>query len=218
MTTKIGYITKLILLAIGLLSISNVSAQKKGIPQVKAWKKTVSRTIFLSPKIDTIPGYCSDTTLAEMIFNELKAGNIGAYRADDLNFTQKLSFNQLNPEPACTLDTIYIVDPETNKEYSYAPGRAPDFSRCHGYRIIEEWSFNSGSGHTEIQIIGIAPTRDIFRDDSEFLGSQSLFLVRYNDVHSIISRYERYHPDCHISKLIWDDYFRRGNGHEDAGK
>ena len=166
-----------------LLCICDYSfAQEDNSKHDEVCKKKKSIVIDLIPTTDTIPGRCSDSTLVEMLFNELKSGKIGAYLVDDTNFINKLSLSQLEgPPPVCIMDTIGIIDPETGEEYSYAPKRGLDFYGCHKYRILEQVTTNHRTQKINLHIIGITPMRDVYRDDQTYVGRVGMALFGLMD-------------------------------------
>ena len=179
--------------------------------QTDTWKKTVSRTIDVTQKEDTITHHLTDvtedSTLLEMMISAIKLGKLTAYSAFDHSFTTKLSVAELKEMTASRADTQIIVDPITNKEIVKIIRRDFNPYAIHKYRFLEEWTFNPGTGKTDIQITGISPMLEVYGEDGVFRGRKSMFWVKYNDVHPILARYEQAHPNHTLSSLIWDDYF-----------
>ncbi len=196
----------IILLATVLLTTGTSFAQTGDV-----WKKTVSRTIDISQKEDTVRHHLTDvsndSTLLEMMTSAIKSGKLIAYSAFDHNFTSKLTVKDLKEMMSSKIDTQVVVDPINNQEITKIIARDFDPTQIRKYRFLEEWVFNPHTGKTDIQITGIAPMLDVYGDDGVYRGSRSMFWVKYNDVHQILARYEQAHPNHTISSLIWDDYF-----------
>ncbi len=179
--------------------------------QTGVWKKTVSRTIDIAEKEDTVRHHLSDasddSTLLEMMIGAIKAGKLTAYSAFDHSFTSKMSVAELKEMTASKTDTQIIVDPITNKEILKIIRRDFDPYAIHKYRFLEEWTFNPNTGKTDIQITGLSPMLEVYGEDGVYRGSKPMFWAKYNDVRPILSRYEQAHPNHTLSSLIWDDYF-----------
>ncbi len=170
------------------------------------WRRTVSREIDAPQKNINAT---HDTSLAEMIIQAVKVGELLAYNSYDAGFSHQLTLEEvLETNVDCQLDTMYIIDPKTGKETAMAPKKF-DFSKIKKFEILEEWSFNPHSGKTKIEISGVAPVRDIYGDDGVYRGRVPMFLVRYSDVRAIIVRHDLMHPERTISSEIWKDCFSK---------
>jgi len=196
-----------IALAAILCSICSTAFAQTG----NTWKKKVARVIDLVQKEDNKVHHLTnaeqDMPLLEMMATALKAGKLNAYAAFDNNFTSKLSPAEINQILGPKIDTVTITNPIDGKEETKIIHRDFDMSVIHKYRILEEWTFDTNTGKTDIQITGIAPIRDIYGDDGVFRGVQAMFWVHFNDLHSILAKYDQYHPDNNIGVNIWNDYF-----------
>ena len=196
-----------ILLLAGITSF----AQKNGNSLATVWKKQVARVIDMQEPEDTIVHHLRDagnnTTLTEMMVNAIKTGNVAAYSNYDNTFSTKLTIAQINEMTSSKLDTVVMTDPVTGKEVMKIISRDMNYDLIHKFRLLEDWTFNPGTGKTEIQIVGIAPIREIYGEDGSFRGVQAMFWLHYNDALPIISHYEQYHPNNTIAEHIWNDYF-----------
>ncbi len=187
-----------------LLCTCGFAHAQEGYAPDLAWKKTVIRTICLAPKEDNVK---QDTSLLEMMVNAVKAGDLAAYGAYGIDFSTKVTLKMLDEVIDGIVDSISRGNPVTNTAVTEMAHRGFSYDSVHKYRILEEWTVNPHNGKTEIQITGIAPTRDIVGDDGVYRGSQAMFWVRYNEVQPILEKYAHSHPKHSLASLIWDDYF-----------
>ena len=203
------HMIRLIFAAIILFAGTNSFGQKAGSTAV--WKKKVYRMLSVKEKDDTkehhLKDASPDTTLCEMFVNAIKTGRITAYSNFDNSFTTKLTVAQLNEFLVQKPDTQVMVDPITGKEATMVISHEFDFDVVTKYRLLEEWTFNPVTGKTDIQITGISPVKEIYGENGDFRGIQSIFWLKYADVVNIITRYEQYHPNNTIAAKIWNDYF-----------
>lgn len=194
-----------------LFICSSAFAQREENASREIWKKKVGRVIDMAPKEDNANHHLTDmredTSILEMMTNAIKSGKLIAYSNFDDEFTTRLSADGLKEMMTTRPDTIEVIDPITNARTIRVTRRDFDYSLIHKYRILEEWAFNPHTGITSIQIIGIAPLREIYDENNTFRGVQAMFWVKYNDVKNIIGKYEQYHPDNSLSGHIWSDYF-----------
>ncbi len=181
-------------------------------PSPMVWKKQVTRMIDMREKDDTIEHHLRDvsryTTLLEYMIKEINAGKLTAYsNCDGGLFTQKLTAKELEQQMSSKPDTVTITDPVTGKEVVKVITRDFNFDIVHKYRLKEEWTLDPNTGKTQIQIVGIAPIKEIFGENGSFRGYQAMFWLHFNEARAAITQYELYHPNNTIGSHIWDDYF-----------
>lgn len=177
-----------------------------------AWKKQVARLIDMGEREDTASHHLrdmsSDTSLFEMIINAIDGGRLIAYSPMDTRFVVKLSKEAVDEMVSSRMDTLLIQDPVTQIESKKLVVKDFNFDAIHRYRVMEDWSYNVATGKTRIQILGIAPTRDVYGEDGSFRGVSNMFWLQYNDARPILDAYEQYHPGNTVANHIWDDYFK----------
>jgi hypothetical protein len=185
-------------------------AQKNAHATGTVWKKEIGRIVELKetedPKVHHLRNLRNDTVLLEMIVNAVMAGKITAYSSWDHYFTTKLSPKEMQEMLLSKPDTVTMVDPVTGKEMMKIVNHDFDYGAVTKWRIYEQWSFNRETGHTDIQIVGIAPMLEVYVDGN-YRGMKPLFWIRYADITGILARYEEYYPNNFLAGKIWDDYF-----------
>lgn len=184
------------------------------VPSGPVWKKQIARVVDMGKNVDTVSrrvkDVSSDYSLMEMFVNLAKAGKIPAYSNYDRGFPTKLSVPDITKiinNLTTKRDTTLVIDPVTGKQSTKVSTREFSFDLIHKYRVLEEWSCYAGNAKTEVQIVAIAPVRDIFNDDGQFRGVQALFWLKYTDIAAILARYDQYHPTNTLMGKVWDDYF-----------
>ena len=175
------------------------------------WKKQIARVIDMGEKTDVgsqkISDVSSETTLIEMFVNLIKGNKILAYTNSDHNFSTRLTVAELNRITTGKKDTVLTTDPVTNKNVSKIITHDFNLNSIHKFMIFEEWSCYPANGKTEIQVIGLAPLKDVFNDDGSFKNSSPMFWLKFSDISAILVRYQQYHPNNTLAGHIWDDYF-----------
>ena len=191
-----------IILSFSVCAQDNVTWHKRVIREIDM--RVPQPTKFGNQKIAA-----HDTNLVELLVPPMKAGKLAAYSNFDCDFSRKLTLYEINDSGIVCHgeDSEAFVDPATNIEKKIYIDRSPHLERIHKYHVLEEWSFDSASGRTNIQIAGIAPAKEIYGDDGVFRGVQTMFWVKYADAIKVLAHYDRLHPTKSFATYIWDDYF-----------
>jgi hypothetical protein len=175
------------------------------------WKKRVARVIDMRPPTDDKPHRLKpagdDSTLLQMFVGALYNHKLTAYSDPEFSIAHIVSMPLLDHIMHLYVDTIVVVDPVTGHEYTQIARSSFNYDSATKIRVLEDWTFNTITGKTEIQVAGLAPVRNAYSDDGTLRGVQALFWLRYSDVQTIVARYEQYHPESTIAARIWDDYF-----------
>ncbi len=175
------------------------------------WKKQIARVIDMGAKNDIgserISDVSSENSLMDMFVNLIRGNKVIAYTNSDHNFTTKLTVAELNRILSGKKDTMLVIDPVTGKTTTKIIQKDVNLDAIHKFKILEEWSCYPATGKTEIQIIGLAPLKDVVADDGTVHGVQPLFWLRFNDISAILVRYQQYHPNNTLAGHVWDDYF-----------
>ena len=189
------------------------AANAVGIPSVTqpVWTKRVSRLISI---VDTgnvekrkLRDESNGVSLAELLTDNALKGKIRAFSAADSKLIELLAPGQLHDIIDGRPDTIEIEDPISGKVFKKVIKRDFNYNEVTHFRILEEWSFDRETAKTNIQIIGIAPVKDVYGDDGTFRGRMSLYWLRYDDVKNILAQFERTHPNANIALGVWTSYF-----------
>ncbi len=203
MNRQFRYLPLIIILMIACL-------QAKGQTNGKVWKKRVIRTINMQipedKKTHHLKSAGNDTTITELLVNAAGAGKLTVYSNIDDNFSTKQSATEVKDMLSPKKDTVTMTDPVSGKEVMKIVSMDINYDAIQKFRILEEWTYNPGTGKTDIQITGIAPVKDVFVGDN-LRGSMAIFWVRYQDALPVIAHYEQSHPTNTFSSHIWDDYF-----------
>jgi len=174
----------------------------------KVMERLVIRTIAFMELPDTVDHHLinmiPDTSFIELLVDYKRKGKITTYTEARDGFRTKLRKDEFAnswvlPKP----DTTVVVDPITGQEVIAIVEHDLITSK---YWLLEKWTFNTSTGKTKIQILGIAPTLTMQYDNGP-ITSHPIFWIKYEDIKDILERYEQQHPLHTISGQIWDDYF-----------
>ncbi|MEZ5012444.1 MAG: gliding motility protein GldN [Bacteroidales bacterium] len=134
------------------------------------WSKRIQRLVDMREKMN-LPLYYPTTTtsdgrmsLTNILLGEIKAGNINAYDADNMNVSVTYSdIEKLMGAGADTVqvptmsgvmkDTVLVKEPE--------PGEILQML------ILEEWYFDKKHSRMDVRIIGLCPIRVYFNEEMD---------------------------------------------------
>jgi hypothetical protein len=175
------------------------------------WKKQVTRDLELGEKIDSnqhkLRNASSDNTLLEMFAIGIKTGKVSSFYTSDFSMTTRIKATDFAKLFVGRPDTTAVRD-AAGKYHAKVTNKEFNFADIHKYRILEEWTSYPGIGKTEVQIVGIAPLKDMKGPDGTVHDAIPLFWVHYTeDIKSIVARYEQYHPNNTLGGHLWADYF-----------
>lgn len=173
------------------------------------YKKEAVRIITIGEPEDTVIHHlrdmdADDTTLMSMIIIALKSGTIHRDSVMEQKFTDEFSTEIFWRKP----DTTTIVDPVSGKEITKVVAHElEDYQSIKKYGLLENWVFNTATGNTNIQIVGIAPLMGFHSNDSGYK-YEAIFWLRYDDAKPTITYYEhKQHSSNTFATKIWNNYF-----------
>jgi len=176
------------------------------------WKKTVWREIDALEKQNIGFRYQGDENTGggmfiEILIDAIKRGKITAYSAFDDRFTAKLSREQLMEQLTPKPDTQEVDDPVTGTTVRKIIQKDFKPETITSYTIKENWIFDRNQGKMVVRIIGIAPKKDVFGDNNDYRGKQTMFWLNYAEIRPILASYEVFNPQNDIARFTWDEFF-----------
>ena len=211
-------IASLVLIAISCMGPVSFAQQKAAKPAMAAkaiasdgiWTRRVSRLVNIADTTDLSNRKLrlenDDTPLSGILVKMVLEGKVKAYSNRESNFSEVLTAAQLKVMLTPVVDTMVLEDPVTGQQVTKLARHEFNFDGLTKYRVLEEWAFNKNAGSTSVQIIGLAPVRDIYGDDGTFRGRQSMFWLKYEDIKEVLRKYDSMHPAKNISLAVWEDY------------
>ncbi|RYD52996.1 MAG: gliding motility protein GldN [Sphingobacteriales bacterium] len=177
------------------------------------WKKRVWREIDTREKQNLAFRYPGDENTGggyfiEILMDAVKRGKIKAYSAYDERFTSALSKDQIIEMMVGKTDTIEVVDPVTGAVSQSYQNRDFNPELITKYRLKEDWIIDRNTGRMVVRIIGIAPVRDVYDQNTGlFRGTQPMFWLYYPEIRETLAQYEVYNPENDVARMNWDEYF-----------
>lgn len=167
------------------------------------WSKKLWRVIDTRQLMNSSFSY-RPAPLVSILLDELENGNIIAFV--DETFEQTQSYEDVI-EKLNLLDTIRMVDPETQTE-TWVPVENefnPDMIKK--YRISEVWYFDKQASRMKVRVLGISPIRDVLNDAGEFLREEPMFWVNFNQARRHMNNHAVYNTGNDSPTMTWSDMF-----------
>ncbi len=209
------YQLKVAIIAMSILFFANAKAQTAASSTTEnsatVWKRNVYRTISIKDTIDytkkRLKPIPNQLNLANLLFDLVRTGKIVAYLPNEEPFTAMVTKNYIMNIVNGKTDTVKVYDPISDM-YSIKISHTDfDYFGIKDFKIYEEWTYDKNIGKTSIQIIGIAPMRDIYGDDGSYRTTAPIIWVKYKDVKESLIKYEQENPENNLMLNIWKDYF-----------
>ncbi len=206
---------KAALVAMFVLFFANLDAQTSTSSNAEnsatVWKRNVYRTISIKDTIDytkkRLKPIPNQLNLANLIFDLVRTGKIVAYMPNEEPFTKMVTKKYIMDIVNGKMDSIKVYDPISDMYTIKITHTDFDYSDIKDYKIYEEWTYDKNMGKTVIQILGIAPMKDIYGDDGTFRTTAPCIWVKYKDVKESLIKYEQENPENNLMLNIWKDYF-----------
>ncbi len=200
--------SKLLYLVIAVIMyVNNASAKPEG----EVWKKQVARVIDMADNSDSkvhhLKQQNQDSSLVDIIISAVKNNKFAAYSSNDLSNSSKISATKFISIISPMADTVTSKDPVTGKEKMMIITKDLNTDAIHRYRVIENWTFNTVTGKTDIEIVAVAPIQEILSETGVFVGIKAMFWVRYSDLEKAYSQSRKNQPLISFANYIWEDYF-----------
>ncbi len=168
------------------------------------WQKRMWRIIDVREKMNLPfmhPEKPFFTLLTEMASN----GDISVF--EDEKFTTMLTTDDVNSK-LNDLDTIADFDYDIYEEKIIVVENIINPEDIKKYRVKEMWFFDEERSVLDVRILGIAPVRDIFDDDTgEYKYSDPLFWVYYPEARKYLAKHRVFNDFNDIAPMTWYDLF-----------
>jgi gliding motility associated protien GldN len=169
------------------------------------WEKRIWRVIDTREKMN-LPFRYPDRPFFKILLEAAKNGEMTVYSVIDDKFTTPLTPEEVT-QMGVEVDTIPVFDPETYEETIKVVTNEINADDIKRFRIKEVWFFDEETSTLQARILGIAPLRDIFDDNGNFLYEQPMFWVYYPDARQILAREKVFTIGNDAAPLSWEDIF-----------
>jgi len=191
------------------------------------WAKDIYRIIDLKQKQNQSLYYptrpiADRINLVDLILKGVDTEGIRAFSSDDaLNeFTIPLTKEQIDVAFDAGLDTIRVVDVNTNQPMESVVPRPRKTEEVKQLLIKEKWFFDRNHSVMNVRIIGICPLRVYNRLDdqgmpTDIIYREKTFWVYFDEIRPLLSNHEIFNRNNDAQRISFDDFFmqRRFNSY-----
>ncbi len=168
------------------------------------WEKRIWRVLDIREKINRPFSY-PDAPFFELIVTAVESGDITSY--NDEKFSQPLTMEELNGM-LFSIDTTFVTNPDTYEDEMTIVKNEINYEDIKRFRIKEIWFFDEESSTMKVRILGIAPVKDVYDENTgEFLFEQPMFWLYYPDSREYLARHKVFIPGNDANPLSWEDFF-----------
>lgn len=168
------------------------------------WEKRMWRVLDTRQKVNLV-FMNPQRPFFNILADAAAAGEIAIFRSDDFK-------EQMTPEEyeqlVVRIDTSTTFDPVTYKEEIIVTRSEINYEDIKLYRLKEIWYFDKETSTMKVRILGIAPIRDVYDDDTGiYKYSFPLFWVYYPQIRETLARERVFNPKNDAAPMTWYDLF-----------
>jgi len=170
------------------------------------WEKRIWRVLDVREKLN-LPFQYPEMPFFSIISDAATSGEIKVFQ--DEKFKEMLTPDEVLAK-LIVMDTSLVIDPETYEEevkVTSNPVNPEDIKR---WRVKEIWYFDEETSTMKVRILGFAPYKDVYDDDTGlFLYEIPLFWVYYPEVRDELARHRVFNDFNDASPMTWYDLFEQ---------
>jgi len=140
------------------------------------------------------------------VFREMiENGDITVF--EDEKFTTALTPEEVE-KSLNRVDTSVIFDYDTYEEKVQVVKSEISWEDINRFRVKEIWFFDEESSRLRVRILGIAPERDVYDDETqEFKYSLPLFWIYYPEARNLLSKHRIFNENNDMAPMTWAALF-----------
>ncbi len=170
------------------------------------WEKRIWRVIDVREKMNK-PFVYPKRYFFNILMDGVMDETLTAYGINDNDdFSETLSKDEA-AALVSEVDTFVSFDPETYEEtieVAYNDLNPEDIKR---FRIKEVWFFDEETSTLQVRILGIAPLKEEYDDQGNFLYELPMFWIYYPDAREALAREQAFNSGNDNAPMNWHDIF-----------
>jgi len=169
-----------------------------------AWQKKVWRVLDTREKMN-LPFRYPEKPLFNVFREMIENGDITVF--EDEKFTTELTPEEVE-KSLNRVDTSVIFDYDTYEEKVQVVKSEISWEDINRFRVKEIWFFDEESSRLRVRILGIAPERDVYDDETqEFKYSLPLFWIYYPEARNLLSKHRIFNENNDMAPMTWAALF-----------
>jgi gliding motility associated protien GldN len=168
------------------------------------WEKRIWRVIDTREKLN-LPFRYPEQPFFTILAEAAENGELKVFEDD--KFKQMLTAEEVGSK-LVSMDTSIVYDPVTYEEEVKITRSEINPNDIKRYRVKEIWYFDKESSRMKVRILGIAPIKEYYDEDTgAFKYEAPLFWVYYPESREALSRYTVFNEFNDASVITWYDLF-----------
>lgn len=168
------------------------------------WQKSIWRVVDVREKMN-LPFVYPNAPFFDIIVKAAQAGDLTLYSAEKDDFSIPLSEEDLNAA-LFRKDTVSVWADEYNMKLVEI--ETPfSYESVKRFRIKEVWYFDSETSTLQVRILGIAPMREMYTENGDFMGETPMFWVHYPSARESFARELVFNEGNEAARATWEDLF-----------
>jgi gliding motility associated protien GldN len=167
------------------------------------WEKRIWRVIDCKQKIN-LPFTYPKGPLMEVISDAIKNEGLPVYSKTNDDFSEQVSASEVFDRLEGT-DTLWTKSPKTLEDTMIITEEEFDLLSVQKYEVQEVWFIDKEASRMKVRIMGIAPIRDVYDDNTgEYRGQERLFWIYYPEARQILANADAYNPYNGAISMSWE--------------
>lgn len=169
-----------------------------------AWQKKIWRVLDTREKMN-LPFRYPEKPLFNVFREMIENGDITVF--EDEKFATALTPEEVE-KSLNRVDTSVIFDYDTHEEKVQVVKSEISWEDINRFRVKEIWFFDEESSRLRVRILGIAPERDVYDDETqEFKYSLPLFWIYYPEARNLLSKHRIFNENNDMAPMTWAALF-----------
>ena len=169
-----------------------------------AWQKKIWRVLDTREKMN-LPFRYPEKSLFNVFREMIENGDITVF--EDEKFATALTPEEVE-KSLNRVDTSVIFDYDTYEEKVQVVKSEISWEDINRFRVKEIWFFDEESSRLRVRILGIAPERDVYDDETqEFKYSLPLFWIYYPEARNLLSKHRIFNENNDMAPMTWAALF-----------
>lgn len=168
------------------------------------WERRIWRVIDIREKIN-LPFAYPEKPFFTLLADAAESGEIKVFQDD--KFREMLAPEEVSSQ-LVYMDTSIVYDPVTYEEKVEITRSEINPADIKRYRVKEIWYYDEEASRMKVRILGIAPIRDHFDEDTGvFKYEAPMFWVYYPEAREVLARHRVFNEFNDASVITWYDLF-----------
>lgn len=169
-----------------------------------AWQKRIWRILDTREKMNLSFRY-PEKPLFNIFREMIENGDITVFEDEkfEIPMTAEEVSKQLN-----RIDTVTVFDYDTYEDKISIEKSEINWEDINRFRVKEMWYFDEETSRMGVRILGIAPVRDVYDDETgEFKYPLPLFWIYYPEAREYLAKHRVFNENNDMAPMTWTDLF-----------